>query len=70
MPAPGEANLLTKAKYTLAKARRREKCCWVFREGVSQKPNHLTTWVGWKMRPHREIGAQEGGNSLWLSVRQ
>lgn len=33
-------------------------------------PSHLTTWVGWKTRPPREIGAREGGESLWLGVRQ
>ena len=42
----------------------------VVQGGLSQKPSHLTTWVGWKTRPPREIGAREVGKSLRLGVRQ
>ena len=69
-PARGVASLVTKANDALAKAKRHEKYSWEFRWGVSQKPSHLTTWVGWKTRPPREIGAREEGGSLWLGVRQ
>ena len=57
MPVPGEDKLFTKKKEALARARRREKCCWELRGGVPQKPNHLITCAGWKARPPRVIGA-------------
>ena len=55
--ALGGDSLFTKDKEALPRARRREKCCWELREGVSQKPSHLTTCGGWKTRPERVIGA-------------
>ena len=36
VPASKEDSLFTKEKEALAKARRREKCCWELRDGVSQ----------------------------------
>ena len=70
MRAPGENSLLTKEMEAVARTRRREKCCWKLREGVSQKPSHLTTCAGWKTRPPRVIWACERGECGWLGVRQ
>ena len=47
---------LHKEEGALARARRREKCCWELRGGVRQKPSHLTTCAGWKTNPPRVIG--------------
>ena len=67
--APREDNHCTNEKEALARARWREKCCWNLRGGVSQKPSHLTTCEGWKIRPPSVIRARERGELCWLEVR-